>query len=1584
VGDPLTAFIAWLGSTVFSGSSFGAFLIMYGQEIAYIALAAGSIAAGRAQQRRMERKQRDAFNSTIQDRSIMIRAAAAPSPWIVGRAVVSGPIVFATTTGALKEYLHMVIAFCRHECDAIEAVYLNDYELPAENGGTGLVNTGTYAPQKTFNKFESLTANGSGVVTMSASIVNAIVSIVVQWTGAAMDNPNTPVGAYTWFAPANTISGLTPGTVYDITYDAVDTTALVKIRKHLGAAGQVADADLVADSGGLWTSTDKGTGICYLYIRLQFNQDIFGSIGLPNVKARLRGIRLWDPRTSTTVWSTNAALAAAAYLKDQTFGIRAVSAEVPDAELITSSNIADEDVTIFNTGTVAVVSGSPNITFSSANVKKFVRPNMTLIVGANRAKIQSINLGAGGNTAVLATNYAGSTNAAAAFSVVQTRYEVNGALTSANTPWDNLEEILKSMAGSCVWVQGRWLLRAGAHVTPVMTITEDYLSEDPIQIVPRKGRKNLFNGAAGHFSNVMIGYSDDEYPIYAPTAYATEDGEQILAAINYDLVVDGTACQRLGKIEVLRSRQAMIVSLSTNLRGYELAPSDTVMLTLARYGWAAKIFYVLERNYALDRKIEYVLQETSSTVWDWSTSDATAIDYAPNTGLPSANTPPARLLGLTVAAGTAQLLRNNDGSIVSRALVSWTQSTDIFVTQGGYIEAQWKPLSNPSWMEAGKFPGDQTSFYINGVPDGLYITVQVRQVTGTSKASEWASFTVQVVGKTAAPSNVTNLGYEYLSTGVRIFWDDAPDPDYDETELRIGASWAAGAFLGRVKGRQFNWLNPPKGTYTVWAAHYDTSGNVSVTPLSLSVTVGAGGDEVWVAHGVAGLNVRVNSVEKATGSNAWDAGVYSAQSAYGACEVSYTTRFNNKDFMFGLNTDPTTDANYASIDYALYFTASGVIQVYENGVQIISSGGAYSAGARGRVLYDGVAIHYYVNGTLIYEHGAPAGLFLYADSSFFTVGAVAENLSFSALTPIPQGNLIDSSTWLLANPIASSQVGTSGGALFGLNQDNANENAIIMASAPDGVLRPVWKAGPSIGGIGVGADGGWDGGAVPINSLKTYRWALWMKVVTLTSGGSFYLGCQPSTVAAIPTGVTDSNPYFTVVSPSNFVLGRWYLVIGFVLPSNFGTTPPSPTAGGVYDGVTGERVDGVGADFKWVVGNPTSSLRAYQYYTTAGAVMHFWAPRLEMCNGSEPTIKELLAPALESKSIVYDNAFDAAYGLNGSFNRWPFTSTYPTGWSLWGNAGVISKETTTFADGPNAIRMSPATSSDTGVLWLTDFNSKAKLPLGAYVEITISAYVVNHVSGVAPGALLRLFYNSALTNVRDKTIVFDRSAGGWQTITANVAVQAGETIWGIEIFLMASWTGLGGAWNGTVIYDKVEATVKQPKDTTQIISGAATANAAAAGTSTALTVTTGVVVAQTLDFVTGLVKSVATSWIDWGASGTVALVFKNTFGGPPAGNYDVYYWFTIELYDVTASAVLDTIDVSELRSEYCDALDIKMMGFSAQKTTLVSSALPRTLKVRMNVQVMKIQPRPNAVGGVVDAISSAGVTWDSAINERKV
>lgn len=120
----------------------------------------------------------------------------------------------------------------------------------------------------------------------------------------------------------------------------------VRIKLHLGSPNQTADTFLVNESAH-WTTEHRLRGIAYMYIRLAFDADVFPN-GIPEITATISGKKVYDPRTSTTVWSDNPALCLRDYLTSS-YGIAEEAANIDDTLVIAAANVCDQTNTIAGT-----------------------------------------------------------------------------------------------------------------------------------------------------------------------------------------------------------------------------------------------------------------------------------------------------------------------------------------------------------------------------------------------------------------------------------------------------------------------------------------------------------------------------------------------------------------------------------------------------------------------------------------------------------------------------------------------------------------------------------------------------------------------------------------------------------------------------------------------------------------------------------------------------------------------------------------------------------------------------------------------------------------------------------------------------------------------------------------------------------------------------------------------------------------------------------------------------------------------------------------------------------------------------------
>jgi hypothetical protein len=120
----------------------------------------------------------------------------------------------------------------------------------------------------------------------------------------------------------------------------------VRIKTYLGTTTQTADPDLVSESSGLtdgaWTTDHRLQGIAYVYVRFKYDADAFPN-GVPALSVKIRGKKVFDPRTSTTSWSNNPALCIRDYLTSD-YGLAQTSGRIDDTLVINAANLCEQTV----------------------------------------------------------------------------------------------------------------------------------------------------------------------------------------------------------------------------------------------------------------------------------------------------------------------------------------------------------------------------------------------------------------------------------------------------------------------------------------------------------------------------------------------------------------------------------------------------------------------------------------------------------------------------------------------------------------------------------------------------------------------------------------------------------------------------------------------------------------------------------------------------------------------------------------------------------------------------------------------------------------------------------------------------------------------------------------------------------------------------------------------------------------------------------------------------------------------------------------------------------------------------------------
>ena len=208
-------------------------------------------------------------------------------------------------------------------------------------------------------------------------------------------------------------------------------------------------------------------------------------------------------------------------------------------------------------------------------------------------------------------------------------------------------------------------------------------------------------------------------------------------------------------------------------------------------------------------------------------------------------------------------------------------------------------------------------------------------------------------------------------------------------------------------------------------------------------------------------------------------------------------------------------------------------------------------------------------------------------------------------------NLLDLSTWTLGT-----------GSVTGFSQNGTTaENQRILDTGPHGVSTVVWDT-PS-NDVASDGDGGWDGSTISIDKTKMYRFSVWIRRKFI-GDGYYYLGCAAG-VLNRSDGVLNNNPYFSA-STWPLAVNEWMLVVGHVWPAGSGTGTNHADSG--LWNTSGTKFSGPtsAGDFVWQTSSTTTNLRTYLYYSVNASTNQQWyQPRIDLVDGTEPTIAELIS-----------------------------------------------------------------------------------------------------------------------------------------------------------------------------------------------------------------------------------------------------------------------------------------------------------------------------------------------------------------------
>lgn len=435
----------------------------------------------------------------------------------------------------------------------------------------------------------------------------------------------------------------------------------LKIETKLGASGEAAFPNLMASLPTQWTSNHRQDGCASVHYQLKLSSELYPS-GIPNPTAKIRGKKVFDPRTSTTAWSDNATLCLRDYISDAAIGLG--SSDIDDVRAQAAASICDEAVSIHGSTT------EPRYrTWGTFDLSERPGDVMKALCVAMSGRCNWV----GGKWRI----YAGAWRAPVlAFDDDDFRGGIQWSVRRSR------RDLCNGVKGTFIDPENKW---------------------QPTDFPP-------------YYRSTARGYAQDDYLL-------EDGGERIWRDVEFRFVKWPSTCQRLSKIELESTRRQGNGVFPLKLLAYTAAPPDVIAVSHSRFGWSGKTVEITDFETAISDGedgvpkigITATVVETDADVYAWTAAD----DIAQN--VPVA-TPTLPIVSNPGSASSLTATNHGSGSVT----LHWPTATDDSVYSDGYWQVYYKLHSASIWTLAGQPAGDATDLTIAGLSGGSSYDFEIR------------------------------------------------------------------------------------------------------------------------------------------------------------------------------------------------------------------------------------------------------------------------------------------------------------------------------------------------------------------------------------------------------------------------------------------------------------------------------------------------------------------------------------------------------------------------------------------------------------------------------------------------------------------------------------------------------------------------------------------------------------------------------------------------------------------------------------------------------------------------------------------
>lgn len=572
----------------------------------------------------------------------------------------------------------------------------------------------------------------------------------------------------------------------------------IRIKKHLGSESQTADPDLVSETSV--TNSFRGKGIAYLYIRLEYDQDVFPN-GIPTFTAVVKGKEVYDPRTDTTAWSSNAALCVRDYLTDD----RGLGDPSIDETLFAiAANICAEPVAL-SAGGSEMRYGANGVIVSDVQPGAALQQMITACAGTLFWGQGAWKLKPGYYTPPVKTFTLSDLRSAIS---LQTR--------------QSMSEVFNAVQGTFNDAAQDWITADYPKLVGPAFVTEDHGVESAIDLeLPMT-------------TSAATAQRISKLALYRGREQMTFSADFGLSALEV----------QVGDIVAITNERYGWANKEFEVTGWKFFNDEDGMrvnMTLretseAAFDWDSEESAIIHNNASLPAfnvvaSVTDLHLEATSVLND----DGISIPAIKATWTPSTNS--------FVQYYEIQYKRlggeEDWGSIADAHTTEddWGSVAAVHTTEDDWGLTN-EPVLTPDVDYVSSF-GSSNAYLIQPVLNGYDYNVRVRAVNSIGVRSPWATSTLSSIGDTTPPNEPLSLSAVGTYKSITLSWINPADQDLDFIEIWQSTvnNLASATLIGSVKGTNFTVPNLPNNTTRFyWVRAVDYSLNVSDFSSGASAT----------------------------------------------------------------------------------------------------------------------------------------------------------------------------------------------------------------------------------------------------------------------------------------------------------------------------------------------------------------------------------------------------------------------------------------------------------------------------------------------------------------------------------------------------------------------------------------------------------------------------------------------------------------------------------------------------------------------------------------------------------------------------